>query len=738
VKQTASTGLPGPPGGPWRSPTSAPPGDFCLGTSSDSLIIARRRSVRCNRPTASISRCIRVATVLLVLAGTWLPGLPTLALAADQAVSAPSATTAATDTAVVILPDLIVGAGDHGSADPAQVYLSNVLIEAQDPVAVDDLGPLLPATRVILNSRGESLFMVRGASERHVRIWLDDIPLVVPWDERVDLSLVPVLAVTGSEASRGVVSALDGVGTLAGSVRLRTDPVGADGHRVVVDGAAGQVDAYRGGLLYRTARGSWDFGAAVARRTRSGVTVPADLDAPYHQTGDVRTNSDLEQTALLIRGGGPLGAGSLNLLVLGTDGAKGVPPETHLDEEARFWRYPLQQRLLAGAALTLPLDHDRQWHLDSALSADLFRQEIRPYDDDTYTGPPLEPGAPLESDHDGTGYGRVRIRRHLGGAAELAAQAETRYTQHRETLTVGGPQQNYSQWLTSFVAEASGVALGDWLLTAGGGWEFAATPETGDKPARAATDAAVAHLDLAYAVTDRSVVHGTASRRSRFPSLREMFSGALGRFEPNPELRAERQDLFEIGISSRGPGWDLGGAAFASYLDGGIEKVVLPDSAAALYTRVNRTQIRTLGLEALAGWRPSRSLSLTGHYTLLDARVRQGGAYTRPAEDRPNYLATVTCSYDHRSGIGGAVEWHILGPRHGADPTAPGGLRRLPAQGRWNLRIDYTAYPAPDWLGSIQLYVRFDNVFDQLVTSQVGLPEPGRMVSIGAKLRLGS
>ena len=698
-----------------------------------------------------ICRCTSAAAVLLVLSGAWLPGVPTLPVAAaatvgaDQATAAadqtgstptPAATTTIADTAIVVLPDLIVGAGEHGTADPAQVYLSDVLIEAQDPVAVDDLGPLLPATRVVVNSRGESLFMVRGASERHVRIWLDDIPLVVPWDERVDLSLVPVLAVTGSDASRGVVSALDGVGTLAGSVRLRTEPVGADEQRVVVDGAIGQVDAYRGSLLYRTVHGNWDFGAAVTHRSRSGVTVPTDLDASYHQTGDIRTNSDLEQTALLVRGGGPLGSGSLNLLLLGTDGAKGVPPETHLDEAARFWRYPLQRRLLVGAALALPLDDRRRWHLDSALSADLFRQEIRPYDDDTYTGPPLEPGAPLESDHDGTGYGRARVRRHLGGAAELAAQAEARYTQHRESLTVDGPQQNYSQWLTSFVAEASGVALGGWLLTAGGGWEFATTPETGDKPPRAATDAAVAHIDLAHAVAGRSVVHGTVSRRSRFPSLREMFSGALGRFEPNPNLQPERQDLFEIGLSSRGSGWDLGGTAFASYLDGAIEKVVLPDSATALYTRVNRAQIRTLGLEALAGWRPLRGLSLTGHYTLLDARVRQDGAYTQPAEDRPNYLATITCSYDHRSGIGGAVEWHILGPRHSADPTAPGGLRRLPAQGRWNLRLDYTAYPAADWLDSAQLYVRLDNLFDQLIESQVGLPEPGRTISLGAKLRL--
>ena len=36
---------------------------------------------------------------------------------------------------------------------------------------------------------------------------------------------------------------------------------------------------------------------------------------------------------------------------------------------------------------------------------------------------------------------------------------------------------------------------------------------------------------------DRSI--GGLSRRGRFPSLRELYSGALGRFEPNPDLRSE-------------------------------------------------------------------------------------------------------------------------------------------------------------------------------------------------------
>jgi iron complex outermembrane receptor protein len=275
-------------------------------------------------------------------------------------------------------------------------------------------------------------------------------------------------------------------------------------------------------------------------------------------------------------------------------------------------------------------------------------------------------------------------------------------------------------------------------LTVGGGWEFAVTPETGEYQQRATNDAAVAHLDLARALAERAHVHATISRRSRFPSMREMYSGALGRFVPNPELRPERQDLFEVGVSSEATRWDWGIAVFAAFLDDGIERVALPDGNPALFTRVNRVRIRTVGFEAVAGWRPWRSLSLTGHYTRLEARGWEDGAYQLPAEDRPEYLGTITCRYDLDIGLGGAVEWHVVGPRYGADPTVVGGLRHLPAQNRWDLRFSYTTYAPTGWLAGAQLFLRLDNVFDQVIEQQIGLPEPGRTISAGVKLRWGT
>jgi len=674
------------------------------------------------------------AVLSLLLA---LSALATAATPATAAAGTTSPVVARADTGLTVLPDLIIGADGPRRATAAQIEIGELLVESRDPAAVVDLGPLLPATRVITNSRGESHFMVRGAPERHLRLWLNGLPLAVPWDERADLSMVPALAVARVQATRGPTSALAGNGTLAGTVNVATAPRPAPARRTRVVAEVGEVAAYQIAAGHRQRAGSWQLTAAASHRDRDGVTLPADLDAPFNQQGDVRTNSDLRQTALLLAADRALrGDGSLDLTLLATDGAKGVPPETHI-ADARFWRLPLQRRLLTGGRLDTALGESRRWRLDATASLDLFAQDIRPFDDATYTGPPLEEGADFERNRDVTGYSRLRIVRVLGPLSSVAVQAEARYTRHVESLTVGGPELAYAQWLGGVTAEADLASEGPWRGVIGGGWDFAATPESGDKPERAATHASVAVVRLERRLGSAVTAYGTMSRRSRFPSLRELYSGALGRFVPNPDLSPERQDLAEIGLSAGGRRWDAGAGGFVSYLADGIEKVALPGPETR-FQRVNRTRIRTYGVEVLASWAIGPGLSLSGHHTILDSRVQEDGSYDRPAEDRPQYLTTLAARWEPFGGWSLATEYHLLGPRHSADSTAADGLRRLPAQSRWDLRLGWTAYEPLGGITTIEAFLRLENALDSVIDVQTGLPAPGRTWRAGVSLRLGS
>ncbi len=662
---------------------------------------------------------LRIFTALLLLTAT----LPRTAPAADAD---------ADSIWAVLEPIEVIGTTATSTVDPTAVTLDAIALAARDVRTAADLAPTLPATRIVLNSRGERQFMVRGASERHLRLWLDGIPLTLPWDERADASLVPLDAIGEVRGVRGVGSVLEGPNALAGTIELRPLSLGQDGQRTRVGGQLGEVAMRDVRLLHQRRQGAWEVLAAGSWRRQDGYPVPGDYTAPSNQSPSrTRLNSDAEEAALLVRvqHHGADGA-TWHVTLLGTDAEKGVPPETHLGGDARFWRYPALQRGVVGAGLHTPLGDDGRWRLALDGSVDLFHGEIRDYADSTYTTPLLLPGVDHEIDDDRTGFLRGRVTRELSDRHALSVQASSRYTRHRESLVINGPRLDYAQVLSEVAAEASLRPWSGWHVQLGAGYDLATTPESGDKPARDATGAAAVFARCECELARGVHAHASYARRSRFPALRELYSGALGRFIPNPELAPEVQDLWDVGVVTRRGAGELSLTGFASFLDGGIERVGLGDGTNR-FRRVNLDEIRTLGVELVGAWRPHRQWELGAHHAILDARRRVDGAYVPGVEDRPNFLSYATVDWKGPAAMRVTLTTALLGPRQSADPAdTQDGLRRLPTQGTLGVRVA-RAFSGGGLFTRGEVHLRVDNLLDAEVDAQMGLPLAGRTVSGG-------
>jgi len=643
--------------------------------------------------------------------------------------SARAENSAVFDTTVTDLGDMVISGQANEAPAPDKTTINAPVIQFQDPGSLADLSGLIPSARVATNSRGDSHLMIRGAPERHVQVFLDDIPLNLPWDERVDLQTIPITGAGMIEGTRGMTTLLDGPGVLAGSARI-LPPAPVDPPRRTRAGLAfGQYGMTIADLQHQDRLGDWDILAAAGWQDRDSWPLPAD--AQEATDAKERKNSDLNQYSLLLRGSRPVAqAGRLNLLATGWSAEKGVPAELHLGDDARFWRYPLRKRGLLGASLDLPLGQEALWDLKAALSADYFEQEIDPRGPDGWDQP-LVTGQDYEKNWDRTGFGKVHLNRWLGDSAQITAQVDARYTHHRESLVVGGPVEAYAQWLTSLVIQGE-VQPGDkWVLQAGLGLDHAATPESGDKAANEPDSAPAVNLRALRRLGDQTRVYAAASRRSRFPSLRELYSGALGRFVPNPELKPEQQDLYEIGMATDHRTWGVEAAVFLNYLHDGIEKTKLPGPEKQ-FQRVNRTQIRVPGVELVGHWNAAPDLVINLQHTVMSARVEEDGTYDRPAEDRPDYISRAGVNWRRATGPGALLEAVVTGPRWSADSSgasaATGNLHRLAAGVTWNLRLSWQFIHSQT---TMDLHARVDNLFDQLVEDQVGLPNPGRVFSAG-------
>lgn len=638
---------------------------------------------------------------------------------------------------VYALPPVVVTADPLAPA-PAlgETRLSGLPLRERSEPDLAGLAPLLPGLRLGLNSRGESQFMLRGASERHLLVSQDGIPLNLAWDERSDLSLQPAEAVGAVLARRGVRSLLQGAGALAGSIELHSRAAPATGGESVIDIGAGEAGTLRSSLLHGRRLGAWGLLASLAQSRRDGWLRPAGYTSAYNEAqGRLRLNSDLARESAFVTLDRPLPrAGRLALHLGGSRVEKGVPPETYLGD-ARFWRYPDSRRWLGGLGLDQPLDAAGAWRLGLTAAYDAADTEIRAYDDASYSGPELAPGVDHELDEDRTLHLRLLLERRFA-RGRLSWASELRDAQHDEQLVVGDPWLRYAQRRVAETLELEFTPRPAWTLRTGVAWLRASTPESGDKPSREADQSGDWLVALSRRLGETQSLELSLSRRGRFPGLRELYSGALGKFVPNPDLASEQQTLGELAYRREGGRLRLDCSLFAAKLAGAIEKVVV-DHDTGQWQRVNLDALRSLGAEAEVALRAGGGVELSAHWLQLAARRRVDGDYAGHVEDRPDCVGGLRLDWSAPRGLRLGAESTLLGPRWSADATDDvDGLRQLPAQGRLALLAAWRHYLGGSGLEDLELRLRLDNVLDSVVESQTGLVEPGRSLQLGLRVGL--
>ncbi len=635
-------------------------------------------------------------------------------------------------------PVVVTAAAPAPRPGPAETRLSGLPLRESSSPDLAALAPRLPALRLGLNSRGESQFMLRGASERHLLVSLDGMPLNLAWDERSDLSLQPAEALGALRLRRGVRSLLQGPGALAGSLELHSRAAPASGGESQLDLGAGEAGYRRAALLHGRRLGDWGLLASLARVGHDGWLRPAAAPGDFNAgSGRRRLNSDLaRESAFFTLGRGLPREGRLSLQLGASHTEKGVPPETYRSQ-ARFWRYPDSRRLQAGLGLDQPLGAAGRWRLGLGAGLDQADTEIRTYDDASYSGPALAPGVDRELNEDRSLHLRLLIQRRLA-AGRLSLVSELRDARHDEQLLVGGPWQRFSQRRLAETLELEISPLPAWTLRAGAAWLHAATPASGDKPARGPDSAWDWLLALQRALGADQSLELALSRRSRFPALRELYSGALGQFVPNPGLAAEAQTLAELAYRRRGDRLTFDLSLFAARLDGAIERIVV-DGEAGTFQRVNLDALRSLGAEGELTLDVGAGLALSAHWLQLAARRRIAGEWTGPLEDRPDCIGGLSLAWSAPRDLRFAAEAALLGPRQSADASdAADGLRSLPAQARLALLAAWRRYLGRGALEALELRLRLDNALDSVVESQTGLVEPGRSLQLGLRLGLRS
>ena len=608
-------------------------------------------------------------------------------------------------------------------------------IERQDAADVSELAPLVPATHVQTNSRGQTIWYFRNAGDRQVGQFFDGALLNIPWDNRVDISLIPASVVEEITVTKGVPSVRYGANVLGGAVNFQSRTLDAPGRRTEVSGALGTADQQRASVTHLGRTGQWDYTAAVQYSARGDQPLPRNANLEYNQPlADRRVNTDRQLLSGFGRASYRLdGGGQVGVSLLHVDAEQGVAPEGNTTApQTRYWRYPTWQKSTVIVSGQTPIGTGTS--VRGAAWGSRFAQDIADYQSIGY-----DDLNSLQEDRDLTAGVRLIGTQALpAGTLTLALNGLT--TRHHQTNipyaggTAGADSVSiYRQNIFSVGTEYEVQVHPRVELTAGLSLDGTSTPETGPFPPRDPFYAWGLTSGVRVDAGAGWTLRGAAGRKSRFPTMRELFGAALGKFVPNPGLSPVTAWIGEVGVEHRSERGSVGATAFLNRVYDTIDKRTFqqgPD--AGKEQRINLEGARIYGVETTARWQASEALTLDG--TLTWSRPR---SFTdegiRKLDEKPGLLGTGTVTYALPGGLsvmGQARYTDNVYARNENNAFIP-----LRSSVILDARLSYDLAAVTNQVGG-ELYVRGDNLADEAKFIGLGLPAPGRSFRVGLTLAL--
>lgn len=654
--------------------------------------------------------------------------LPGLLLACGAAAGA-------AETAPFTLGEISVVAPADDERLPGTSVVDSAAIRAHDRETVGTALQMAPGVSLSsVGARNEQMAYVRGFDLRQVPVFVDGIPVYVPYDGYVDLGRFTTFDLARIEVAKGFSSLIYGPNTLGGAINLisrRPSKAfeGEIGGGIGLDGE-GARNSYRlygnVGLL----RESWYLQAGASLLDEDWFRLPDGFDATAAENGGKRENSYRRDSRVSFKlGFTPNATDEYVLGYVRQDGKKGNPPYAGNLVSPRYWQWPYWDKTSIFVAT-----HTRfgEHALKVRAYHDTYENSLYAYDDATYTTQSRR--SSFRSWYDDYTDGlSVEGDFALGAANRLRLAYHYKEDVHREH-DAGEPEQTNRDQTQSFAIEDSFAVSQRLTLVGGLSYDYreAKRAETYDASTGLVrqpvgdNDAVNAQFGAFYAIDGGGTVRATVARKSRFATIKDRYSFRLGTALPNPDLETERATHYEIGYTAAlAPDWKLDAALFRSNIRDLIQSVRIDASQCAsppCSQMQNVARARATGLELAVDGRVG-ALALDANYLWLYRKNLEDATVKLTDTARHKFFAAATWTH-------GA--WQLGGSLEAASRRYSSSDGRQEAAGYAvaNAKAGYRL------AGGLLIEAGIHNLFDRRYEYSEGFPEPGRNYFVNFNLPL--
>ncbi|MGB9610220.1 MAG: TonB-dependent receptor plug domain-containing protein [Bryobacteraceae bacterium] len=580
-----------------------------------------------------------------------------------------------------------------------------------------------------IGARNERAVSIRGFDVRQTPLYIDGIPVYVPYDGYVDLDRFVTSGVQEIQVAKGFTSPLYGPNAFGGAINIVSkEPqsrFGADAGQGFASG--GVLDSWLN-LGSRWQKG-WLYGG-FSRLSADTFPLPGSFrGAPAQPAGD-RLNASSEDIDLRLRAAWtPAQDAQYVFSCYRLWGVKQQPPYAGDDPgvRVRYWRWPTwdkesfsfsgRGRVSSGGAWTARLFYDK------------FDNLLRSFDDARYSTQ-TRPSS-FDSLYDDDAW---------GGIAQYSTRASRRHTlngaffykddTHRER-NIGQPWRSFRDRSIS-VGVQDTLLLGERLSAVLG---FSADRLSAlnaedfqggrvlpfPRNSRAAFNG---QAGLFYTLNSSMKARFTFARKTRLPTMKDRYSYRLGQAVPNPDLQAETAAHWEAGVSRLFGSAVLADVSlFWSEIGGLVQRYYLQPN---LYQLRNLGNARHRGGEVSLRGSSWRRLIWDANYTYIDRQFLSGGGVVLVDVPRHSGSARVSYSPWHRLSLQASLQSES-GRVFQNDAGRTG---RVPGFAVAGLGALIRLHPRADLLAGV------NNVGDRFYFVSEGYPEAGRTLYVKLRFRL--
>lgn len=599
-------------------------------------------------------------------------------------------------------------------------------LRAFDRNTVGDITTLLPGvTSSITGARNEQTLYVRGFDIKHVPLFLDGIPIYVPYDGYPDLGRFTTFDLSEIIVSKGFTSVLYGPNTMGGAINMvsRRPEKAFEGNAGI---GISSGDTYTAYANAGTNQGRWYLQLGGAYEDSDYFPLSNDFSAVKTEDGDHRNNSYHQDEKLNVKlGFTPNKDDEYAFSYIYQHGEKGSPPYagTSTSETVRYWQWPYWDK--QSYYLTSKTDVNGLGYVKTRLYHDIFKNSLYSYDDDTYTsitkkyafrswyddytnGASLELGTPLIPDN------LLKVALHY----KLDVHRE-----HNE----GDPIQRFEDQMLSAGLEDTITFSDAFYAIAGISYDTIKALDAQDKTSSGTlvdfpmetTEGINPQIGLFYRLTEKSTLHAAISQKTRLPTIKDRFSYKNGKGIPNPELDPEKSINYEIGYADhRFERVQWKGTLFFNDVSDYIQSMTVTDPDDSSSTKLQNQNIGDVelsGVELEATLQLSDALVLGCNYTFTHADNKSDDS---ELTNIPKHKLVPSLRYTFAGRLSTLLNAEIYSDRY----SSSDGKRVADSFTVANIKFAY------DFGNGFLAEAGMNNIFDADYELEEGYPEAGRTV----------